>query len=172
MDPLLLPPTVEGKAEPRPEAPHAAVNGAPLDALMFVDEVEFERERCYVIRSVRGTESNLVEGFGSERRCIRPVDIFPPEPPMGLSAVGAEGAISLIWEANTEDDVAGYLILRGASADDTLLPITEVPIVETQFTDRNVKPGDRYVYAVVAVDSRVPLPNVSAESMRVEETAR
>jgi hypothetical protein len=32
--------------------------------------------------------------------------------------------------------------------------------------------GTRYVYAVLAVDSRLPVPNISAESMRIEETAR
>jgi hypothetical protein len=30
----------------------------------------------------------------------------------------------------------------------------------------------RYVYAVVAVDNRVPVANASAPSARVEETAR
>ena len=33
-------------------------------------------------------------------------------------------------------------------------------------------PGTRYVYAVLAVDSRLPVPNMSAESTRIEETAR
>ena len=46
------------------------------------------------------------------------------------------------------------------------------PVLETQFTDTTVTAGTRYVYAVVAVDSRLPVPNASAESERVEETAR
>jgi fibronectin type 3 domain-containing protein len=45
-------------------------------------------------------------------------------------------------------------------------------VTETRFTDRTVKPGVKYVYAVQAIDSRLPRPNVSAESERVEETAR
>jgi hypothetical protein len=35
-----------------------------------------------------------------------------------------------------------------------------------------VMSGRRYVYAIVAVDDRLPLGNMSAPSPRVEETAR
>jgi fibronectin type 3 domain-containing protein len=45
------------------------------------------------------------------------------------------------------------------------------PIKETTYRDTTVKPGVRYVYAVVAVDTASP-QNVSAQSNRVEETAR
>jgi hypothetical protein len=100
------------------------------------------------------------------------VDIFPPAPPSSLTAVAGEGAISLIWEASASDDVTGYLVLRGEGVDATLLPVTMTPVVETRFVDRAVTPGTRYVYAAVAVDGRVPLPNTSEPSALVEETAR
>ena len=103
---------------------------------------------------------------------MKPVDIFPPDPPVGLSAVAAEGAISLIWEASGTDDVMGYLVLRSEGADATLQTVTPSPVVETRFVDRAVVTGTRYVYAVIALDSRIPLPNASAPSARVEETAR
>ena len=45
-------------------------------------------------------------------------------------------------------------------------------VKETRYTDQTVKPGVRYVYAVIAVDTQSPQPNVSAESERVEVTAR
>ena len=89
-----------------------------------------------------------------------------------MSAVAGEGTISLIWEASPSLDVAGYLVLRGAPSDATLLPVTAVPVAETQFVDRAVTSGTRYVYAVVAVDARVPVPNSSEPSERTEETAR
>jgi hypothetical protein len=62
--------------------------------------------------------------------------------------------------------------LRGATGDATLTALIPTPIADTRFADRTAVPGTRYVYAVVAVDSRVPLGNVSAESNRVEEAAR
>lgn len=79
--------------------------------------------------------------------------------------------ISLIWDANTEPDLAGYIVLRGEAPGDTLQPLTPKPIRETTFRDTTVKPGVRYVYAIVAVDNATP-PNRSVPSVRVEETAR
>jgi hypothetical protein len=104
--------------------------------------------------------------------CVRPIDIFPPAPPAAPALVAGEGAISLIWEASSELDLGGYLILRGEPGDATLQPLTPSPIPDTSFRDATVTPGKRYVYAIVAVDNRVPLGNVSAPSERVEETAR
>jgi fibronectin type 3 domain-containing protein len=99
------------------------------------------------------------------------VDVFAPAAPKGLSAVGVAGAVNLIWEANTEGDLAGYVILRGEAPGDTLQAITATPITETTYRDTTVQPGVRYVYAVVAVDRATP-PNTSPQSERVEESAR
>jgi hypothetical protein len=100
------------------------------------------------------------------------VDTFSPAPPQGLATVASEGVISLIWEPNTEPDLAGYLVLRGETADATLQPLTLIPITESAYRDTAVTPGARYVYAVVAVDNRFPVPNMSAASTPIEETAR
>jgi hypothetical protein len=148
------------------------MNPQPLDAQVATDVLQFERERCYEVRAVRGEGASVVEGPPSPSACVKPVDVFPPQPPASLSAVSGEGAISLIWEASASDDVTGYLVLRGDGANATLLPVTPAPLVETRYVDREVSAGTRYVYAVVAVDGRVPLPNTSALSPSVEETAR
>ena len=100
------------------------------------------------------------------------MDVFPPAPPGQLAAVASEGAISLIWEPNTELDVGGYLVLRGDPSDATLQPLTATPITEARYRDDSAKSGKRYIYAVIAMDNRLPVPNWSAESNRVEETAR
>jgi len=148
------------------------VDAAPLDTTTFSDSVEFNRERCYVVRAVRGTPPNLSEGDASVPNCFTPVDLFPPAAPARLVAVADEGGISLIWEPNAEPDVAGYLILRGEPTDATLQPLTPTPVAEARFRDTHVSAGKKYVYAVVAVDSRLPFGNISVESNRVEETAR
>jgi predicted small lipoprotein YifL len=158
----------------KPLGEGAAINTAPLDTLTFVDPLSGldGRQRCYVVRSVRGDGAQVVEGVSSYPVCVEPVDDFPPDPPTRLSTVSSEGAITLIWEPNAEPDIAGYLVLRGEAGDATLTPVSDTVVTEARFTDRTVKPGVRYVYAVQAIDSRLPRPNVSGESARVEETAR
>jgi fibronectin type 3 domain-containing protein len=148
------------------------ITAVPVDELTFTDSVEFDRERCYEVRAVRGTGPDAVESAPTERRCLTPVDVFEPTPPTNLATVVRPGAIDLIWEASPELDVWGYVILRGTAGDATLQPLNAAPVIEAQFTDTTVTPGTRYVYAVIAVDTRLPVPNISGESARIEETAR
>ena len=148
------------------------INPVPLDVMTFTDPVELDRGRCYVVRAIRGAPPNVFEGDASAPACVTPTDIFPPAAPNRLVAVTDEGGISLIWEPNGEPDLDGYLVLRGEATDATLQPLTPAPIAEPRFRDTHVTAGKKYVYAVVAVDAHLPVPNISAESNRVEETAR
>ncbi len=148
------------------------INPAPLDALTFDDaRLAFGTERCYVVRTVEARGTVTVESAPSPPVCVTPRDTFPPAAPRSLAAVGAEGAVNLIWEPNTEGDLAGYLVLRGVAPGTRLEALTPTPIHDTTFRDATIQPGVRYVYAVVAVDSATP-QNVSVESNRVEETGR
>jgi hypothetical protein len=133
--------------------------------------VPFGQEQCYRVRSIARVDGVSIEGEPSEPHCVTPRDEFPPAAPRGLAAVPTAGQISLIWDANTEKDLAGYLVLRGDAPDGPLTAITPAPIRETSYRDATVKPGMRYIYAIVAVDNATP-PNLSAQSARVEETAR
>jgi len=144
------------------------LNTAPLSGTSATDQLLFDREHCYVVRAQRGT----VLSDASPPVCVTPVDVEPPAAPAGLAAVPSEGGISLIWEPNGELDLGGYLVLRREPGDATLRQLTDTPIAEARYRDADVRPGVRYIYSVVAVDSRLPLPNVSAESTPVEETAR
>jgi hypothetical protein len=164
-DPFLLPPD----ARPAWSVPApAALNPSPLPVTSFTDTPEGGRPRCYSVRAQRGT----VLSDASPPLCITPVDVFPPAAPVGLASVPSEGGISLIWEPNSELDFGGYLVLRREAGDATLRQVTERPIAEARYRDTDVKPGTRYIYSVAAVDTRLPLPNMSALSAPVEETAR
>ncbi len=155
-----------------PAAPQP-LNAAPLSAAVFEDtRMQFGVERCYVVRTVEAAANVTVESPASPAACITPTDVFPPAAPKNLAAVGSEGAINLIWEANTDSDLAGYIVLRGeAGGAGPLTAITPAPIRETTYRDTAVVAGTRYVYAIVAVDTATP-QNVSVESNHVEETAR
>jgi len=152
--------------------PPAPLNAAPLAAFTWTDPVVFNQPRCYTVRAVRGAGADARIGPSSPAACVTPVDTFAPAPPEGLATVASEGMISLIWQPNTEADLGGYLVLRGIAGGDTLQPLTPTPISEARYRDAEVAPGTRYVYAVVAVDNRFPVPNLSAPSAAAEETAR
>jgi predicted small lipoprotein YifL len=144
---------------------------APVATMSWRDEkLAFGTVRCYVVRTVV-TIGTAVESEPSPVACLSPTDTFPPKAPTSLAAVASQGAISLIWDANTEADLAGYIVLRGSASGATMRPLTSDPIKETTYRDTTVRAGSRYVYAVVAVDTATP-PNVSSQSNRVEETAR
>ena len=145
---------------------------APLPTPLFVSKsVAFGVERCFGVRPVDQVFGVTVQGPMSPVTCITPIDTFPPTAPRSLAAIAGSGVINLIWEPNPESDLAGYIVLRGEAPGDTLQALTPEPINATSYADTAVRPGARYVYAVVAVDRAVP-QNVSPRSNHFEETAR
>lgn len=148
------------------------LNATPLQTLTHANPGAVPgKEQCFVVRSVATVGEAAIESDPSDPMCVTPRDTFPPVAPKGLAAVSGSGVVNLIWDPNTDADLAGYLILRGEAPGDTLQPLTPQPIKETRYADRAVTPGTSYVYAVVAVDRATP-PNRSALSNKVTETAR
>jgi hypothetical protein len=140
----------------------------PVTAASFADQrIEWGAERCYALGRLSEIDRLPVESDESEKTCVTLKDTFPPAAPTGVTAVAAEGSVNLIWNANSEADLAGYLVLRGAGGEKPK-PITPKPIQETTFRD-TVAPGTRVTYAIEAVDKA---GNVSAMSETTEETAR
>ena len=73
--------------------------------------------------------------------CVTPVDTFPPAPPKSLALIAGGNGVSLLWEANTEADLGGYLVLRGEAPGDKLSPLTKAPITDTSFLDTTARRG-------------------------------
>ncbi len=134
-----------------------------------IPNVSFGVEQCFEVRAVDRVAGTPVMSPASPRTCITPKDTFPPAAPRSLAVIAGSGVINVIWDANSERDLVGYLVLRGEAPGDTLQPITQEPVAAATYRDETVKPGVRYVYSVVAVDRA---GNRSAESNRQEETAR
>jgi hypothetical protein len=156
-------------AAPRPDAP-VPLNDKPIPDQTFTHAgAEPGTPQCFVVRSVVPVGSTTIESDPSAPICITPKDTFPPAAPKGLAAVSSAGVINLIWDPNSEPDLAGYLVLRGEAPGDTLQPLVREPMRETRYADRTVTAGTRYVYQIVAVDKA---GNRSTPSNRVEEAAR
>jgi hypothetical protein len=151
-------------SEPQP------LNPKPLDETSFTHPgAEPGKEQCFVVRSVATVGTSTIESNPSEPICVTPKDIFPPAAPKTLTAVGDAGAVNLVWDANTESDLAGYIVLRAEAPGDNMQPLMRDLIKENRYTDRTVTAGVTYVYVVIAVDKA---GNRSTPSNRVQETAR
>jgi len=140
------------------------INAGPLVAVEFRDVgVENGATYYYVVRSVGSERPPWRESASSNEASATPVDLTPPAPPRGLTAIPAPGAVSLIWEANTEPDLLGYLVYRREPPALAPVRLTDRPTQTTTFTDRAVRAGATYAYTVTAVD-RSPHRNESAPS--------
>ena len=160
-------PADAGRARvPRP------LHAAPLAGTSYREAAPtFGVERCFAVRTVDELDGTDVRSALSGTTCRELVDTFAPAAPAGLAAVAAAGAVNLAWTPNAEDDVAGYLVLRGRGPGATLGALTAEPVAATTYRDAAVEAGVSYEYAVQAVDDAVP-PNVSPPSERVRERAR
>jgi hypothetical protein len=173
-----IPPVAEpGGAVPsfniyRADAGGAPLNPSPITTTEFEHtEVTLDHEQCFTVRTVVSVGGVALESPNSEPGCVTPRDIFAPAAPAGLQVVAAPDAVELSWDANTEPDLAGYVVLRGEAPGDTLQPLMTTPTRETTWRDTTVRSGVRYVYAVIALDTATP-PNASPQSARQEVTAR
>ena len=145
------------------------LTGTPVKEPRHSDNrLAWGERRCYAVRAYLTVEDTSLEGRESPAHCVTFTDTFAPAAPTGLQAVPSEGAISLIWDANPERDIRGYIVLRGPVSAEKLEPLGADPIADTSFQDR-APAGVRFAYAVQAVDTA---GNLSPPSARVEETAR
>jgi hypothetical protein len=140
----------------------------PLSGPPFSDSrLVWGEKRCYEVRTLEKIGSASIESAATPEVCKTPVDTFPPGAPKSLQAIASPGAITLIWEPNTERDLAGYVVMRDSGEGD-LQPMMTTPITATSFRD-DLGPGTHHIYQVRAVDKA---GNRSAPSNRAEETAR
>jgi hypothetical protein len=151
------------------------LNSRPINATSFADQAfTFGEEYVYVVRAVSlGTGGDPVESLNSNAVVVKPLDVFPPAPPTGLTAAASPSPlrISIFFAANQERDVAGYNLYRSTDPDlpkESWTKLNRDLLERTTFQDEAVRSGQRYFYYVVAVDSA---GNLSRPSEVQSETA-
>lgn len=176
-------PPAGAKADPHPEgvrlswtvpARHAVrvlrrsgdewIEEAVISASEWVDRgAKFGQPRVYSLVAIhpKGAESVPVADL-----VITPDDIFPPAIPAGLAAIPGIGTIEIAWERSPDTDVAGYRIYRSAGG--TPMEAVGVMSVAAAYSDREIKSGVNYRYAVTAIDQK---GNESPKSASIEVLA-
>jgi hypothetical protein len=104
----------------------------------------------YQLTAVRRLNDRAVTGIGPISTTTTIVDKTPPHPPTGLDVVESDTGAFLTWDANEENDLAGYHVYRSDPPNGEFKPVAAGLHVPNSFVDSNYKPGTRY--AVSAED--------------------
>ena len=131
----------------------APVRDLPIVTGSWSTPVTFGVERCFVVRGVirRGAVSTESATVGPV--CDTPKDTYGPPAPTGLLPVSGPNEVTLVWDAVTAPDLAGYIVLRSTAPSEEVQELTPKPITLLQFPDSTARTGQRYTYYVVAVDN-------------------
>jgi hypothetical protein len=110
---------------------------------------EFGKPYAYLVQSIVKAGEGAAQSDLSSEADITPADTFPPAPPVDLKAVTSTTSIELVWERNTEANLAGYRVYRalGDGAFQRLTDTQELPA----YSDHKFEAGKTYRYTVAAV---------------------
>ena len=89
----------------------------------------------------------------------------PPFPPDGVFSITGDGQVEICWNANWEEDLAGYAVYRDDNNDGYYDWLADVGPDVTCYVDRDVNNGDTYDYAVLAFDTRNQESELSYEDV-------
>jgi hypothetical protein len=118
--------------------------------------VELGKEYTYSVIAIAGTAESLPSVSAS----VVPLDVFPPAVPSNVNAIAGVNSIELAWDRGAEPDLKSYRVYRN----DQAIGDSDAP----SFSDKQVKSGERYRYALTAIDQA---GNESARSAPVEIVA-
>jgi fibronectin type 3 domain-containing protein len=104
---------------------------------------------------VTAVDTSGNESIGSNQASATPTDQAPPAAPTGLQATAGDRQVDLGWDANPEEDLAGYDVYRSTSSFQEVANATQVNdelVGEASYTDADLTNGTEYFYRVTAVD--------------------
>ena len=112
-----------------------------------------------VMNTTDGTnvQQHAFTGNAEQRWRILPYgaacETVAPKVPQGLTAEAQTASVLLSWNANTDKDLEGYMVLRGnADAEDAQWQVIGRQVKDTAFVDNTCEPGHTYLYKLKAID--------------------
>lgn len=130
----------------------APIATLPPDQTDYLDSAAaYGSSYTYAVTAVRMRQP-LVESELSEELTVDYQDVFAPRAPSGLVLLAEVGRIRLVWQANPESDLDGYLVFV-RQADGERQQLTPEPIPGNEYIHRGTTSGATYTYSVVAVDA-------------------
>jgi hypothetical protein len=88
-------------------------------------------------------------GCGDSTSDTVEVDTTPPSAPSSLALAPDESSLTITWAANSEADLAGYVLERSLDRGQTWAPVSETVLTESSWVDTLRGRAD---YRVAAVD--------------------
>ena len=128
--------------------------------------IEYGKPYTYMVQALFDAgNKRLAESDLSEPKLDTPEDEFPPAVPAGLRADATANGVSLVWESDTDSDLAGYRVYRseGSGPWQKLDDVSAVP----SYSDTTAQHGKTYRYAISAFD-KAAKSNESDRSAPVE----
>ncbi|OQA01453.1 MAG: Pectate trisaccharide-lyase precursor [Planctomycetes bacterium ADurb.Bin401] len=108
-----------------------------------------------------------------------PPDVTPPEEPTALGAIAGDSIVSLNWDDNSEEDLAGYNIYRSTTSGSGYVKLNGLLLSNSDYTDNSVVNNTTYFYVVIAVDTSenesgysseaVAFPSAGSSSITIQE---
>ncbi len=94
-----------------------------------------------------------VPGLITESIRVDTTDTFRPKKPANLKAAASVKGIHLLWDSNTETDIAGYRIYRAQKPGGPFTLLNSFSLIkDSAYTDSTIDSGGFYMYRVTAVD--------------------
>lgn len=132
--------------------------GEPLVAAEYVDrQVRNGQKYFYTVQSLLVHGEELVSGGVSEEVVTTPVDMTPPLPPTGVTAVWTGSGVKIFWDKSSGVDIGGYRVYRRDADKDNYELLGSVDPAYIIFVDSRANENKRYYWAVTAVDQAEPV---------------
>ena len=127
------------------------LNNAPINASEYDDTSALEGQFSYY-RVTAVDEAGNESGFITDS-AERPAPDTAPAVPNGLTATPSQDGISLAWDSNTENDLAGYNVYRSDNGKQgTYNKLNNQLLTDTGYNDSEAPTGELSYYRVTAVD--------------------